>query len=70
MLSRILANFTRSNTITHLGRWNTIIKETDKDIYHINKAIEKNAYWGNHDHCGSELCKTPTPYNNKKTKVR
>ena len=34
MLSRILVNFTRSNTITHIGRWNIIIKETDKDIYH------------------------------------
>ena len=40
-----------------LGRWATI--RDDKISSNIDNNIEKNIYWGNHDHCGSELCKTP-----------
>ena len=46
-----------------LGRWNTISihEEENRDIL-VKNAIEKNAYWGNHDHCGSEICKTPVEF--------
>jgi len=60
MLIRILKSFTRKTTSAPLGRWNTIVKESESEI-HVKNAIERNSYWGNHDHCGSELCKTPIP---------
>ena len=40
-----------------LGRLGTIRNE--KVSSNIDNNIEKNIYWGNHDNCGSELCKTP-----------
>ena len=50
--------FKRSSAQQHLGIWNTIVNE--KETRNVNNVIEKNIYWGNHDHCGSEVCKTPT----------
>jgi|TARA_B110000444_G_C18530828_1_gene451097 hypothetical protein len=61
--------FKRSSAQQHLGRWNTIVNE--KETRNVNNVIEKNIYWGNHDHCGSEVCKTPTDnkiYDNKTLK--
>ena len=60
MLIRLFKSFTRKTTTAPLGRWNTIVKESESEI-HVKNAIERNAFWGNHDHCGSELCKTPIP---------
>jgi hypothetical protein len=60
MLIRLIKSFTRKTTTAPLGRWNTIVKEEEPDI-HVKNAIERNAFWGNHDHCGSEICKTPIP---------
>ena len=58
MLIRLFKSFTRKTTSAPLGRWNTIVKESEPEI-NVKNAIERNAFWGNHDHCGSELCKTP-----------
>jgi hypothetical protein len=60
---RLFTRFFRSKTDISslpLGRWNTISipEEANREIL-VRNAIEKNAYWGNHDHCGSEICKTP-----------
>ena len=68
MLIRILKSFTRKNTTAPLGRWNTIVKESDSEA-NVKNAIERNAFWGNHDHCGSEICKTPIPPKKKKYKL-
>ena len=53
--------------IPNLGRWSAIINENvnEKDIRNI---IDKNANWGNHVHCGSEICKTHTKEINVKEK--
>tara|TARA_B100000242_G_C42894330_1_gene414821 strand:- start:48 stop:251 length:204 start_codon:yes stop_codon:yes gene_type:complete len=66
--------FTRLNSIFRkpngnlqlsLGRWGTI--KSDKVIEKkVEEIIEKNATSGNHDHCGSEICKTPYKNKNKK----
>lgn len=66
MFSRIIRHFTKKSSTGHLGRWNTIVKETENEI-HVKNTIEKNAYWGNHDHCGSEICKTPIYEDYKQT---
>ena len=60
MLIRLFKSFTKKTTSAPLGRWNTIVKESEPEI-HVKNAIERNAFWGNHDHCGSEICKTPIP---------
>lgn len=65
MLIRLIKSFTRKTTTAPLGRWNTIVKEEEPDI-HVKNAIERNAFWGNHDHCGSELCQTPIPKKEEK----
>ena len=63
---RIFTRFFRSKTDVSslpLGRWNTItIPEKANSEILVRNAIEKNAYWGNHDHCGSEICKTPREF--------
>ena len=64
MLSRFY-KFFKPTKITHLGRWDTITHEEKK--YNTDGVIEKNAYWGNHDHCGSEVCKTPIKKADKST---
>ena len=56
MLSRFYRLF-KPTKLTHLGRWDTITHENKK--YNTDDFIEKNTYWGNHDHCGSEVCKIP-----------
>ena len=69
MLIRLFKSFTRKTTsVAPLGRWNTIVKESDSED-HIKNAIERNAFWGNHDHCGSEICKTPIPPEKNKYKL-
>lgn len=40
-----------------LGRWSTINIENNNSKKDIQKQIETNVNWANHDHCGSELCK-------------
>ena len=61
MLARVSGVFKKTNRNMQLplGRWGTIKNESDNDK-NIQERIEKNATSGNHDHCGSELCKTPT----------
>lgn len=61
MFSRIFTRFKAAPRNLPLGRWNTIMDEKKNKKEIISKAIDRNAHWGNHDHCGSELCKTPVP---------
>ena len=65
MFARLNSVFKKTNRNLQLplGRWGTIKsdKVTEKKVEGI---IEKNATSGNHDHCGSEICKTPTKDNN------
>ena len=65
MFIRLFRSLTKKSTTAPLGRWNTIVKEKEPEI-HVKNAIERNAYWGNHDHCGSEICKTPLPIEEEK----
>jgi len=51
---RVIANI-RSVRFYTLGRW-----ETNKN----NKIIDTHVDWANHDHCGGELCKLPSPNDN------
>jgi len=48
----------KNKNIILLGRWNTINKNSNDNLK-LNSNIEKNIFWANHDHCGSELCKIP-----------
>ena len=49
------------------GQINFKIYDNDKVIEKkVEEIIEKNATSGNHDHCGSEICKTPYKNKNKK----
>ena len=56
-MSKLLHNImklSKKQNTRNLGRWNTIIDlNKDRDI---NKDIELNCDWANHDHCGGELC--------------
>lgn len=40
-----------------LGRWSAINIENKNRKKDIEKQIETNVNWANHDHCGGELCK-------------
>ena len=40
MFYRIIRNFTKKSSVAHLGRWNTIVKETENEI-HVKNTIEK-----------------------------
>lgn len=40
-----------------LGRWSAINIENKNCKKDIEKQIETNVNWANHDHCGSELCR-------------
>ena len=66
MFSRLFKGFKRSTTTLPLGRWNTIVREKEVSSDFVSNAIERNAFWGNHDHCGSEICKTPIPQSTSK----
>ena len=61
MLSRFNISFRKTNRSLQLplGRWGTI-KTDEKSEKKVQERIDKNATSGNHDHCGSEICKTPT----------
>jgi len=48
---RLIANV-KSVRFYTLGRW-----ETNKN----NKIIDTHVDWANHDHCGGEQCKLPSP---------
>ena len=56
-MSKLLYNiikFPKKSNSGNLGRWNTIIDlKKNRDI---NKDIELNCDWANHDHCGGDLC--------------
>jgi hypothetical protein len=65
MLARLFKGFKRGTTTLPLGRWNTIVREKECSSDFVSNAIERNAFWGNHDHCGSEICKTPVPLSKK-----
>ena len=54
MFSRRLITNIRSVRFYTLGRW-----ETNKN----NKIIDTHVDWANHDHCGGEQCKLPSPNN-------
>jgi len=56
MFSRFFKGLTRKSTTLPLGRWNTIIREKESSSDFVSNAIERNAYWGNHDHCGRKMC--------------
>ena len=60
MLTRLNSVFRKTNRNLQLplGRWGTIKsdKVTEKTV---EETIEKNVISGNHDHCGSEICKIP-----------
>ena len=43
MLIRLFKSFTRKTTSAPLGRWNTIVKESEPEI-HVKNAIERNAF--------------------------
>ena len=59
-----IMKLTKSDTTKILGRWNTIIDlNKNRDI---NKDIERNCDWANHDHCGGELCTKQAIIKNKK----
>lgn len=66
-MSKLLYNimkFPKKSNSRNLGRWNTIIDlKKDRDI---NKDIELNCDWANHDHCGGELCSKQAIITNKK----
>ena len=70
MLSRFFKGLTRKSTTLPLGRWNTITRENESSYEFVSNAIERNAYWGNHDHCGSEICKTPAPISKQEQKKK
>ena len=52
MFSRRVITNIRSVRFYTLGRW-----ETNKN----NKIIDTHVDWANHDHCGGEQCKLPSP---------
>ena len=54
MFSRRVITNIRSVRFYTLGRW-----ETNKN----NKIIDTHVDWANHDHCGGEQCKLPSPNN-------
>ena len=66
-MSKLLFNimrFPKSDTTKVLGRWNTIVDlNKNRDI---NKDIELNCDWANHDHCGGDLCSKQAIIKNKK----
>lgn len=65
MLSLLLRKWAYQSKSLALGRWNTIYEGRTHEINLVNKAIEKNVYWANHDHCGGEICRTPLKTKNK-----
>tara|TARA_B100001057_G_scaffold459345_1_gene509410 strand:+ start:326 stop:577 length:252 start_codon:yes stop_codon:yes gene_type:complete len=71
MLSRLNTVFKKSsrNLQLPLGRWGTI-KTDEKNEKKVQERIEKNAISGNHDHCGSEICKTPTKNDDYKDELK
>ena len=56
-MSLVRLLFNKNKYIQELGRWSTTKN---------NKSIIKTIDFANHDHCGGELCKTPTPVEIKK----
>ena len=67
IVQHIIPKISNSNNhkLPNLGRWSTIKNEKIKESY-VEDIIEKNTNWGNHDHCGSEVCKTPIVKSNVK----
>jgi len=62
-----IMKLTKSDTTKILGRWNTIVDlNKNRDI---NKDIERNCDWANHDHCGGELCTKQVIIENKNKKI-
>ena len=71
MLARFNIVFKKSNRNLQLplGRWGTIKTDNINDNK-VEEIIEKNATSGNHDHCGSEICKTPTKDDSYKNELK
>ena len=51
-----------------LGRWSAINIENKNRKKDIEKQIETNVNWANHDHCGGELCRLKVDESHKDKK--